>query len=203
MKVMNVLRSPLVLLRILIRTLSQFFNCTHTLRIIVVGTKKSGKTSILRRLAGDCFYENGHTTVPDSNSLRMSYCYSVDDNICKKELQVTELCVSTEESILIDWVQKADGIILVYSTENAQDMKYLHSTFAKLLRVCTHKKRSCSIIYMCTKIDLIDSNVLNKYLENLHSNEVDQMPERFDVSAKTNEGISEAFLYLLKSCLNR
>ena len=172
------------------------------MKIIVIGTNKSGKTSIVRRLAGDCFYEDKYES--ELESLHMNYCYSVGEKLLEKELQITELSQTTcftQPTVVLEHVKKADGIIFVYSAD--QNANVLDCTFARLFRACKQKKRHCSIIYMRNKCDTIDSSVINSYLENVLLTDVEEIPDKFDVSAKTNDGISEAFLYLLKSCLKR
>ncbi|XP_057305307.1 uncharacterized protein LOC130642236 [Hydractinia symbiolongicarpus] len=179
-----------------VRKLSGKFLCarlTNTFKIVVVGCKDCGKTSVVRRYVGDTFYESKND--PLVKSFTLLTFLEVSNKMREFETEIIEL--SSNELKTKNGKKQfasADGYVLVYEKNNGDSLKQLKK---RLKELTTLKKDSSPIVLLENKADLCSDEVDGKY----SSQDIRAEYQHFSVSAKTNTNILEAFDALQKSFL--
>ena len=126
------------------------------LKIILLGSDNCGKTSILRRYAGDLFYEEKQD--PLVNTFSTTTFLEVSNKIKELETEITE--VSRQESKLSSSISKhcesANAFILVYSADDQNSLNELRSM---LLYIHKYKKPYQTVVMVRNKSDLDISSI--------------------------------------------
>lgn len=166
---------------------------TKPINIAILGARGCGKTSVVRRFAGDMFYEKQQE--PMSNVFRT--CSVIDRDHSAKGFDVTIVETSRHrcpDLAYRDHIKSANAFVLVYSMDDFSSVLHLAKILSELHNL---KKTRYPIIVIGNKTDLIgdDSPWLREKTD--FELQVEFSGHKwFRVSAKENEGILEAFTEL-------
>lgn len=151
------------------------------IKMIVIGSDGCGKTSILRRFAGDTFYE--YKKNPDTCTFSTMMYFEAHNHTIEVYADITELPMKKCKTPL----QSANGYILVYEYGNEESFKYIWDKMIKL-----KKRRKENVIILCNKLDQYDTSESQTINGGLDTSIVLDYRHYF-VSAKTNRNIAKAF----------
>ena len=182
-------------LRNILATQRSFFKSIcqcRSLNIAIVGASSSGKTSIVRRYAGDLFYPT--KTQPLSEIFRTSMAIEKDHLTSQTKLYdvtITESCRDVSQgSAYNKTLRSSNAFLIVYSMDDFDSVIEMTKILTDLYLL---NKNKCPIVVAGNKADLsgttLDKTDLEKHLEfsGYHL---------FRGSAKNNENILELFLEL-------
>lgn len=173
------------------------FNRTIPLNIVVVGPDDCGKTSIVRRFAGDIFYEEKKE--PLSKTFKTVCVFKINNKFRRCRVRITEL--SRKKSSSDEYHEKvinASGVVFVYSTDEPEKCEELNSMIEKLYLTDSPKRTQLLVLgnktEICTNLDQVYQNTEIK--DRVQSAGVNY----YSVSAKSNWGIYDAFDELFFQC---
>ncbi|EDQ90620.1 uncharacterized protein MONBRDRAFT_15914 [Monosiga brevicollis MX1] len=172
---------------------------TSQVRIVLIGDRHVGKTSLITSLMKEKFEEEvvpvlSELTIPASAMPEPVTTHIVD----------TSLRIQDEEAIMAQ-IREADVIGLVYSLASPETMERLQSYWMPLVRRSVQNDTK-PVIVIGNKSDLSktgpasQSERLRKYIEPLMTTYI-EVETSIECSAKALTGISEAFRYAQKAIL--
>ncbi|XP_057305274.1 ras-related protein Rab-12-like [Hydractinia symbiolongicarpus] len=158
--------------------------------MVVIGSEGCGKTSILRRFAGDTFYE--YKKNPDTCTFSTMMYFEVHNHTIEVYTNITELLMIKCNTTL----QSANGYILVYEYGNEESFKYMWDKMIEL-----KKRRKENVIILCNKFDQYNTWDSPKINGGLDTSIVLDYRHYF-ISAKTNRNIAKAFSDLAQKIIS-
>ena len=163
-------------------------------KILLLGDSSSGKEDLLVRYTDNSFEDVQSGTV----GVDVKYKVIAKDN---KKIRLNIWNTSGQEkfhSLCISTVSGADGIILICDITNKETFRKFGNWLVELEEL--FHKGKVEIIIIANKIDLEDQRQISE-------NELKEYGEKhnikvFNASAKTGEGVEEAFDYLINRIIN-
>ena len=165
-----------------------------TLKLILVGDGRVGKTSIINKYLYNTFNENEPMTI---NSCFLEKKMIINEKTFKFALWDT---AGQEKfnSVTPVYYRDAKGVILVYDITNARSFERVQ----KWIEEVRSYNKECEIVICGNKVDIketyedgVDKNKAKAYVES-------KGIEHFYTSAKTGEGLEEVFEYVAKKVVD-
>ena len=159
----------------------------RSLNIAVIGAVSSGKTSVVRRYAGDLFYEE--KCDPLSNSFRTGMLVEKHNVIKVFDVTVNECHrVAQYDVRYCKDIKSADAFILMYSMNDFESVLEISKILTDLYKV---NKSRCPLVVIGNKTDICKTtaNDITDFERHLEFSG----HRCFRVSAKWNENILDAF----------
>lgn len=171
-----------------VKTQSSIVNC-GSLKILVLGDKNVGKTSVCQRYVG-------YDLSPEENGVTYSKTTftEYENEFRQYELEIQDLDSSKYNTNTYRYkLSSSDGFVLVYSRTDKISFMKLSEIITDIHRA---NKGQAVVVILGNKSD---SDQANDFYVELH-----QQPlpiDHFDVSALENEGIHFAFQRLIRRCI--
>ncbi|XP_065199463.1 mitochondrial Rho GTPase isoform X2 [Planococcus citri] len=168
-------------------------SCRRNVRILLVGDKGVGKTSIILSLVSEEFPED----VP-SKAEEITIPADVTPELVPTHIVDYSETEQTEE-VLTEEIQRAHVICVVYSVINQESLSNVSSYWLPLIRKSTPEPH-CPIVLVGNKVDLINDSTYE-----LAGSIMDEYPEIesfIECSAKTLVNISEVFYFAQNAVLH-
>lgn len=171
---------------------------TSRLKLILLGDGRVGKTSILNKYVFDKFNENEEKTT--------NYSY-LEKNITKNDKRY-KFCIwdtagqEQFNSLTPIYYRDAKGVILVYDILNQNSFKRVQKWTEELHSY----NNEALMVFMGNKVDLLEEYYdKNNYVDKSKAEELanKENSKLFYSSAKTGEGISEAFEYIINKVIEK
>ena len=170
------------------KTQSSIVNC-GSLKILVLGDKNVGKTSVCQRYVG-------YDLSPEENGV--TYCKiaftEYENEFRQYELEIQDLDIAKYNTNTYRYkLSSSDGFILVYSKTDKISFMKLSEIIADINRA---NKGQAVVVMLGNKSD--SDQASDFYVE------LQQQPlpiDHFDISALENEGIHFAFQRLIRRCI--
>ena len=165
-----------------------------TCKILLIGDSCVGKTCLISRYAIGVFNEDYITTVGFDSRQK-------EEIINNEKVLVRIFDTGGQErfkSITANYLRNAEGVILVYdltSTESFENLKFWIESIKNNLG----NDEPIPIIIIGNKIDLEDAREINKLVAEKFAK--DNNYKYFETSAKTGEGVDDAFREIVKQIL--
>ena len=165
-----------------------------TLKLILVGDGRVGKTSIINKYLYNTFNENEPMTI---NSCFLEKKMIINEKTFKFALWDT---AGQEKfnSVTPVYYRDAKGVILVYDITNARSFERVQ----KWIEEVRSYNKECEIVICGNKVDIketyedgVDKDKAKEYVES-------KGIEHFYTSAKTGEGLEEVFDYVAKKVVD-
>mmetsp|Transcript_10757 Transcript_10757/g.14884 ORF Transcript_10757/g.14884 Transcript_10757/m.14884 type:complete len:211 (+) Transcript_10757:85-717(+) len=99
------------------------------MRIVVLGSGAVGKSSLIVRLTTGHFFEDYDPTIEDCHIGSLS----VDGQPVRLEILDTAGQGDFHSSFLDQWIERAQGVLMVYSIDNPHSMEELHDIRDRIL----------------------------------------------------------------------
>ena len=165
------------------------------LSIIVIGYSCSGKTMVISRLIGEPFEELTMATVGKEYFIK-------EVKINKKENVKVKLWDTSSwdraKTILINCIKYTQGVMIVYDVTNQYSFEDVES-WIKIIEE-NHDINTFPIVLVGNKNDLAEKRVIT-YEKGKAIADTYNIPF-FETSAKTNQGIDDAFIKLITTSYN-
>ena len=167
-----------------------------TCKILLIGDSLVGKTCLISRYAIGVFNEDYISTVGFDSRQK-------EEIINNEKVLVKIFDTAGQErfkSITANYLRNAEGVILVYdltSTESFENLKFWIESIKNNLG----NDEPIPIIIIGNKIDLEDAREINKLVAEKFAK--DNNYKYFETSAKTGEGVDDAFREIVKQILAR
>ena len=167
-----------------------------TCKILLIGDSKVGKTCLISRYAIGVFNEDYISTIGFDNRQK-------EEIINNEKVLVRIFDTAGQErfkSITANYLRNAEGVILVYdltSTESFESLKFWIESIKNNLG----NDEPIPIIIIGNKIDLEGAREINKSVAEKFAK--DNNYKYFETSAKTGEGVDDAFREIVKQILGR
>ena len=167
-----------------------------TCKILLIGDSCVGKTCLISRYAIGVFNEDYITTVGFDSRQK-------EEIINNEKVLVKIFDTGGQErfkSITANYLRNAEGVILVYdvtSNESFENLKFWIESIKNNLG----NDEPIPIIIIGNKIDLEDAREINKLVAEKFAK--DNNYKYFETSAKTGEGVDDAFREIVKQILAR
>jgi len=165
-------------------------------KILLIGDSKVGKTCLISRYAIGVFNEDYISTIGFDNRQK-------EEIINNEKVLVKIFDTAGQErfkSITANYLRNAEGVILVYdltSTESFENLKFWIESIKNNLG----NDEPIPIIIIGNKIDLEGAREINKSVAEKFAK--DNNYKYFETSAKTGEGVDDAFREIVKQILGR
>ena len=165
-----------------------------TCKILLIGDSKVGKTCLISRYAIGVFNEDYISTIGFDSRQK-------EEIINNEKVLVKIFDTAGQErfkSITANYLRNAEGVILVYdltSTESFENLKFWIESIKNNLG----NDEPIPIIIIGNKIDLEDARQINKSVAEKFAK--DNNYKYFETSAKTGEGVDDAFREIVKQIL--
>ena len=170
-------------------------NYDKTCQILIIGDSLVGKTCLIQRYANGIFKEDYITTV------------GLDFHT--KQEMINNLTVSIKlwdtagqerfKALTASFFRNADGVVLAYDVTNSESFDNLKFWINSIKTNLFEKNIFIPIIIIGNKIDLEDMRDISKDIANKFAKENNF--KYFETSAKTGEGVDEAFRDLVNQIL--
>ena len=167
-----------------------------TCKILLIGDSSVGKTCLISKYAIGVFNEDYISTIGFDNRQK-------EEIINNEKVLVRIFDTAGQErfkSITANYLRNAEGVILVYdltSTESFENLKFWIESIKNNLG----NDEPIPIIIIGNKIDLEDAREINKSVAEKFAK--DNNYKYFETSAKTGEGVDDAFREIVKQILGR
>ena len=170
-------------------------NYDKTCQILIIGDSLVGKTCLIQRYANGIFKEDYITTV------------GLDFHT--KQEMINNLTVSIKlwdtagqerfKALTPSFFRNAEGVVLAYDVTNSESFDNLKFWINSIKTNLFEKNIFIPIIIIGNKIDLEDMRDISKDIANKFAKENNF--KYFETSAKTGEGVDEAFRDLVNQIL--
>ena len=170
-------------------------NYDKTLQILIIGDSLVGKTCLIQRYANGIFKED--------------YIGTVGLDFYTKQEMINNLTVSIKlwdtvgqerfKALTASFFRNADGVVLAYDVTDSESFDNLKFWINSIKTNLFEKNIFIPIIIIGNKIDLEDMRDISKDIANKFAKENNF--KYFETSAKTGEGVDEAFRDLVNQIL--
>ncbi|XP_075220064.1 mitochondrial Rho GTPase-like isoform X2 [Lycorma delicatula] len=163
-------------------------------RILLVGDRGVGKTSLILSLVSEEFPEDvppksEEITIPADVTPELVPTHIVDYSAAEQsDLQ------------LVEEIQRANVICVVYSVEDDESMGRVTSYWLPFIRETLNHSNRCPVILVGNKNDLVDYSTVDAAMDIM--NDFKEVESFVECSAKTLNNISEMFYYAQKAVLH-
>ena len=165
-----------------------------TCKILLIGDSSVGKTCLISKYAIGVFNEDYISTIGFDSRQK-------EEIINNEKVLVKIFDTAGQErfqSITANYLRNAEGVILVYdltSTKSFENLKFWNESIKNNLG----NDEPIPIIIIGNKIDLEDARQINKSVAEKFAK--DNNYKYFETSAKTGEGVDDAFREIVKQIL--
>jgi len=170
-------------------------NYDKTCQILIIGDSEVGKTCLIQRYANGIF--------------KGDYIMTVGLDFHTKQEMINNLTVSIKlwdtagqerfKALTPSFFRNAEGVVLAYDVTNSESFDNLKFWINSIKTNLFEKNIFIPIIIIGNKIDLEDMRVISKDIANKFAKENNF--KYFETSAKTGEGVDEAFRDLVNQIL--
>ena len=167
-----------------------------TCQILILGDSSVGKTSLISRYANGIFKEEYLATVG------LDY-YNKQDTINNLNVLVKLWDTAGQErfkSLSPNYFRNAEGVVIVFDVTNLETFENLKYWISSIKSNLGEKNIIIPIIIIGNKIDMNDMRDINKEEADKFAKENDY--KYFEASAKTGEGVDEAFREIVNQILD-
>ena len=167
-----------------------------TCQILILGDSSVGKTSLISRYANGIFKEEYLATVG------LDY-YNKQDTINNLNVLVKLWDTAGQErfkSLTPNYFRNAEGVVIVFDVTNLETFENLKYWISSIKSNLGEKNIIIPIIIIGNKIDMDDMRDINKEEADKFAKENDY--KYFEASAKTGEGVDEAFREIVNQILD-
>ncbi|KAL0272252.1 UNVERIFIED_CONTAM: hypothetical protein PYX00_005304 [Menopon gallinae] len=170
------------------------FMMKKNVRILLVGERGVGKTSLILSLVGEEFPEDvppkaEEITIPADVTPEQVPTHIVDYSAVEQ----------TDEQ-LAEEVQRAHVICVVYSVEDEESLEKITTRWLPFIKSSLPENVTCPIILVGNKVDLVDYTTIDAMIDIM--NKFPEIESCVECSAKTLKNISEMFYYAQKAVLH-
>ena len=114
--------------------------------VVVLGKGVVGKTSLIYRVVNNSFPDAHDATIEDK------YKTFVELDGETREIQIVDTAGEEDYQNMLDqWVEMADGFILVFAINDTETLEALQE---KIKRIQKHQDKKCPIVLVGNKCDL-------------------------------------------------
>ena len=170
-------------------------NYDKTCQILLIGDSLVGKTCLIQRYANGIFKEDYITTVG------LDY-YTKQEMINNLNVSVKLWDTAGQErfkALTPSFFRNAEGVVIAYDVTNSESFDNLKFWISSIKTNLFEKNIFIPIIIIGNKIDLEDMRDISKDIANKFAKENNF--KYFETSAKTGEGVDEAFRDLVNQIL--
>ncbi|XP_063975436.1 mitochondrial Rho GTPase isoform X2 [Diachasmimorpha longicaudata] len=165
----------------------------RNVRILLIGDQGVGKTSLILSLVSEEYAEEvppkaEEITIPADVTPEQVPTHIVDYS-----------SIEQTDDQLVDEIQKAHVICVVYSVDDEDTLDRAASYWLPLVRKCSSSNR-CPVVLVGNKIDLVDYSTIEAVYPIMK--EYSEIESCIECSAKTLQNISEMFYYAQKAVLH-
>ena len=122
--------------------------------VVVLGKGVVGKTSLIYRVVNNSFPDAHDATIEDK------YKTFVELDGETREIQIVDTAGEEDYQNMLDqWVEMADGFILVFAINDTETFEALQE---KIKRIQKHQDKKCPIVLVGNKCDLEDQRKVSK-----------------------------------------
>ena len=167
-----------------------------TCQILILGDSSVGKTSLISRYANGIFKEEYLATVG------LDY-YNKQDTINNLNVLVKLWDTAGQErfkSLTPNYFRNAEGVVIVFDVTNLETFENLKYWISSIKSNLGEKNFIIPIIIIGNKIDMDDMRDINKEEADKFAKENNY--KYFEASAKTGEGVDEAFREIVNQILD-
>ena len=126
----------------------------NLISVVVLGKGVVGKTSLIYRVVNNSFPDAHDATIEDK------YKTFVEIDGETREIQIVDTAGEEDYQNMLDqWVEMADGFILVFAIN---DMDTFNALQEKIKRIQKHQDKKCPIVLVGNKCDLEDQRKVSK-----------------------------------------
>ena len=126
----------------------------NLISVVVLGKGVVGKTSLIYRVVNNTFPDSHDATIEDK------YKTFVDIDGDVQEIQIVDTAGEEDYQNMLDqWVEMADGFILVYAID---DIETFNALKEKVTRIQKHEDKRSPIVLVGNKCDLEDRRQVTK-----------------------------------------
>lgn len=166
---------------------------TFSVKTCIIGSQGVGKTSIIFQLSMKQFKTNVTPTIGASFS-----CKILDVDSYTIRFQIWDTAgQETYKSMLPMYYRKTNLAIVVYDITCAESFSSIPSWIDELEK---YAERDCIICIIGNKNDLDNKRVIDRSRASQFAKSIGAL--YFETSAKTNEGITEAFVLVARQLIN-
>ena len=164
--------------------------------ITVLGKGVVGKTSLIYRFINNHVMEEHDATIEDK--------FTVFETIDDKQYQINILDTAGEDdyqSLLDQWIEAADGFLLVYSIDDKETFEVLEDKYKRIKQSDTDN--NCPIIIVGNKADL--EEIRNVKQKDAHDWANSRHMKYFETSATTGtiEQVKKVFVECAKEIIKK
>ena len=170
-------------------------NYDKTCQILLIGDSLVGKTCLIQRYANGIFKEDYITTVG------LDY-YTKQEMINNLNVSVKLWDTAGQErfkALTPSFFRNAEGVVIAYDVTNSESFDNLKFWISSIKTNLFEKNIFIFIIIIVNKIDLEDMRDISKDVASAFAKENNF--KYFETSAKTGEGVDEAFRDLVNQIL--
>lgn len=165
----------------------------RSVRILLVGDQGVGKTSLILSLVSEEYAEEVPSKAEE---------ITIPADVTPEQVPTHIVDYSTTEQTedqLMEEIQKAHVICVVYSVDDEDTLDRAASYWLPLIRKCSENNR-CPVVLVGNKIDLVDYSTIEAVYPIMK--EFSEIESCIECSAKTLQNISEMFYYAQKAVLH-
>lgn len=168
-------------------------NLRRNVRILLVGERGVGKTSLILSLVSEEFPEY---VPPKAEEI------TIPADVTPEQVPTNIVDFSTVEQTdehLTEEIQKANVVCVVYAVDDEESLEQITSYWLPLIREC-HPENHCPVVLVGNKIDLVEYSTIDDVLNMMEN--YPEIESCIECSAKTLKNISEMFYYAQKAVLH-
>ncbi|EFA10155.2 mitochondrial Rho GTPase isoform X4 [Tribolium castaneum] len=165
----------------------------RNVRILLVGDRGVGKTSLILSLVSEEFPENVPSKAEEITIPADVTPEQVPTNI------VDYSAAEQSDEQLNEQIKKANVICVVYAVDDDDSIDRISSHWMPLIRQ-NHPDKPCPVVLVGNKIDLVDYSTIDGVFQVM--DEFSEIETCIECSAKTLKNISEMFYYAQKAVLH-
>ncbi|XP_060528814.1 mitochondrial Rho GTPase isoform X2 [Cylas formicarius] len=165
----------------------------RTVRILLVGDRGVGKTSLILSLVSEEFPENVPTKAEEITIPADVTPEQVPTNIVDFSL------ADQNEDDLHEQIKRASVVCVVYAVDDDESIERISSFWMPLIRQI-HFDIQCPVVLVGNKIDLVEYSTIDGIYDIME--EFSEIETCIECSAKTLKNISEMFYYAQKAVLH-
>lgn len=170
------------------------------LQVAVIGPEDCGKTSVIRRFAGDIFYEEKHN--PIDNVFKLKTLLRVDNQLRRFNTEIIEMPHGNILNSKYGGITaKATGYVLVYDANSPYTYQELSVFISRLQKGRKHKLPPIVVVgnksEKCTDMKQVNHNI--EIQDDVQASGI----KYFSTSAQLNSGIYEAFDEIMEQCAHK
>ena len=164
-----------------------------SIRFLLLGDSRIGKTSILERYVNRIFQENYLVTIGMDIRIKRLKINNINLDVCISDTAGEERFRSLSKMLY----KSADGILIGFALNDHKSLESVNYWIEQIeeKRIKNNKLEMCSVLFgnKCDDKEHIEVN--NEEIEKIKSN---YTIEYFETSAKENINVQELFEYLIK-----